>query len=265
MKKKLPKELSIAVKAAKAAGKILANKFGSVNSINYKKVKDIVTEADIEAENKIISIIKKSFPSHSILAEESGRIKQKSDFLWVIDPLDGTVNFARGIPLFGVSIALQYKEEIILGAIFVPKAKELFFAEKGKGAYLNGKKIRVSNVIDMSRAMYYFNDFNVGIEKENDFLNEQKLKLTQKFSGKVLRFRCLGSAVIELASLACGRIDAYSMIKFGYWDIAAGKIIIEEAGGKMTDFNGKPVNIDCKNILASNGKLHNAILQYLKE
>ncbi|MFA4907855.1 MAG: inositol monophosphatase family protein [archaeon] len=258
-------ELEVAKTAANEAGKILLKRFDSIHSVSFKTAKDTVTETDLAAEKKIISILGKNFPSHSFHAEESGKSREAADYVWVIDPLDGTVNYSHGIPIFGISIALQFSGKIIAGVISLPSQNELFYAEKGKGAFLNGKRINVSAEKNLSHALCYFNDFNIGNDSERKKFNSRKFKIAKALAENVMRYRILGSAATELAYLASGRIDAYGMSCFGFWDAAAGKILVEEAGGTITDSTGKEFTEKSREFIASNGKLHAKFLGLLKK
>ncbi|MFA5357872.1 MAG: inositol monophosphatase family protein [archaeon] len=262
---KMGKEVDVAILAALTAGDFLEKNIGKIKQVDFKEVKDIVTNIDTETEKKIISTIKKNFPEHGIFAEESGKGKAESEYVWIIDPLDGTVNYSRGIPIYGVSIALSKGGEIIAGVIYLPSRKELFYAAKGKGAFMNGKKISVSKTSELSKAMFYTNDFNIFDKQIIESTRDKKNSHIITISKEVMRMRIIGSAVTELAYLASGRIDAYTMINFGYWDVAAGALITEEAGGKVSDFEGKPLTEKSKVFLATNGILHQKILSLLKK
>lgn len=257
MRLKLIELKLIAIEAAKEAGKILLEL--SKNKINYKmKSKhDILAEADLESEKKIIAKIKENFPEHSILSEENGEEINKSDYLWIIDPLDGTINFSRGIEEFCISIAIEYKRELILGLIYQPINNKMFIAEKGKGANLNGKKIKVSDEAD---------NINMILATDNSGKIETRINnynILFKICDKFRHIRIFGSAALHLAKIASGNIDVYYKTKFNYWDYAAGILIIQEAGGKVTDFKGNTINRSSKDIVASNGKIHNKLLKLL--
>lgn len=251
------KEIKVAIRAAKEAGKIAMKCFGRI-SPRIKSDKSLVTEADVEAERKIRSILEKSFPNYSILGEEFGKKEKTSDYLWVIDPIDGTTNFSMNIPLFCISIALTYKLEPTLAVIYIPFTKELFYAIKGKGAYLNGKKIMVSNRTDIRKSFLIFCH---GYDKES-------VRKVINFFSKVKmineKLRQLGSAGIEFSFVASGKADAFFVPGLKPWDLAAGSLIVEEAGGKVTDLDGNRFNLYTKDILASNGKIHEKLLKLIK-
>jgi len=249
----------VAIEAAGKAGRVLLREYDNFNrsKIKLKSRHEILTKADLDAEKIIIKAIKKYFPSHQILSEESGWTKNKSDYLWIVDPLDGTTNFSMHNPLWSVSIALAYNKEIILGVIFAPVLNELYEVEKGKNARLNGKKIKVSN-ISKGKVINTFchGHTTKAIKKALTYYTKQKL------SG--LDCRQLGSAALELAYVACGRVESIVIPGANLWDVAAGVLLIQEAKGKVTDFSGKEWNLDSKDLAASNGKVHNQILKVIE-
>ncbi|PIU21875.1 MAG: inositol monophosphatase [Candidatus Diapherotrites archaeon CG08_land_8_20_14_0_20_34_12] len=241
-----------AIKAAKKASKILLKYFGNIKKIEYKTSQhDFVTVADKESEKKIIEIIQKQFPDHNFLGEESGDHDAKSDFCWIIDPLDGTTNFSHAYPYFCISIALQKNKETILGVIYNPISKELFVAEKGKGAFLNGKRIHTSDKTELIRCLMS-TGFWYDRGKIMDF-NMQNMRNVMK---AVQGVRRAGSAALDLAYLACGRLDGHWEFNLKPWDTAAGALMIQEAGGKITNDKGKDWNPFDKFMLATNGKIH---------
>ncbi|MCK4521188.1 MAG: inositol monophosphatase [Nanoarchaeota archaeon] len=254
------KELKTAIKAAYAAGKISLKYFEKKHSVKDKGSDGLVTEIDIKCESKIISILKRSFPSHSILSEEIGFIDNKSEYCWAIDPIDGTHNYIYGLPFFGVSIALMKDYKPITGVIYLPYFDELYFAEKGKGAYLikNNKKNKLS-VSDRTK--------NINVLYMCTFLKEKqgRLRLFNKIMKKLTEIRMLGCAVFDLAYIASGKIDGKIIPKTNAWDVAAGFLLIEEAGGEITYFNGKAYNLkDCKELIVSNKRIHKKLLKLVK-
>ncbi|MFH1895121.1 MAG: inositol monophosphatase family protein [archaeon] len=255
--------LETAILAAKKAGKaILSRKgeFSDLSKVSYKGPRDIVTEADFLAEKIIKDTILKSFPSHEILAEETPRGYELADFLWVIDPLDGTVNFAHDYPHYCVSIALKKQAETIAGVIFDPVLKELFTAEKGKGAFLNGKKIFVSKNSELIKIL-----LNTGFSYNRGEKMEFTLNAVRRMLYKIKDIRRSGSAALDLAYVAAGRIDSYLEYHLKPWDLCAGALLVEEAGGKVSDPDGsalKPLPIDC---FASNGLVHEELLKMINE
>jgi len=259
-----PSELScIAIQAAMQAGSLLRSGFGTDFKIASKPGhQNLVTEYDKAAEECIIAAIHHHYPSHRILAEESGETHAgKSAVLWIIDPLDGTVNFAHGIPLFSVSIAACIDQEIVSGVVFQPMTQELFSATKGKGAYLNGKPIHVSKVTSFDRAL-----LSTGFPYNVD---QDPMHCVEKFAQMQLKgvpIRRLGSAALDLAYVAAGRCDAFWEVGLHPWDMAAGKLLVEEAGGKVSHWNAQPHKIfGYETILATNALLHRAMLEHLKE
>ncbi|MBN2014799.1 MAG: inositol monophosphatase [Candidatus Altiarchaeota archaeon] len=250
------KELEAAIKAAREAGRIQLEKYGKV-SLKYKKDKTIVTEADVESEERIIAILKKDFPDYSILGEESGLTRTSSDYMWVIDPLDGTTNYSVQNPFFDVSIALTRKSEPIMGVVYYPSQDEMFYAEKGRGAYMNDERIKVSNKekIEESVLTFCHASDRESVEKMSNVWRTWKL-----LNPKV---RQIGAGALEMAYVACGRTECFLMIKMNSWDVAAGTVLIREAGGKVTDLEGKEFTIDSTDILASNGRLHDKLLKLI--
>jgi myo-inositol-1(or 4)-monophosphatase len=246
-----------AIKAAKEAGKVLMKYYGKILSVKSKDARSLVTNADLEAEQAIFKIIKKKFPDHSILSEEDGFIDKKSDYKWIIDPLDGTHNYAYKIPIFGVSIALEHKKEIILGVIYFPCTDELLVAEKGKGSFLNNKKIKVSNRNLKNSIITYNTDFHIN--------KRQTLRHLSNLANKVFRIRVFGAAVFDLALITKGSIEALIAPTTNPWDIAAGFLILEEAEGKITDFKGKKWTPYIKEFIASNKKIHNDLLRIVNK
>ena len=251
-----------AIKAAKEAAKIILHYYSeNVNAISKTNTCDLVTKADIESENKIISIIKNKFPNHSILTEESGEEIHKSDYCWVIDPLDGTNNFYHKFPMFCVSIALYKKGKPLIGVVFDPLKKEFFYAEKNEGAYLNDKKINVSSVRSLNKALLV-----LGFYYERGLLMRKSLGQMKKFFYEnVHGIRRTGSAALDLCYTACGRFDGYWELTLNPWDYAAGSLILTEAGGRITDVQGKRYHLKMENVAASNGKIHKHMIKILNE
>lgn len=252
----------VAIQAALRAGELLKRGFGTQFKSHSKTgIQNLVTEYDTAAEEAIISYIKTLFPDHAFLAEESGRSGiETSSVLWLIDPLDGTVNFANNIPIFCVSIAALVQKTAVCGVIYHPLLNELFIAEKGQGAFLNGRPIRVSNAENFEEAVLA-TGFPYNVTDNPHHCIDQ--------FGKMVRLgvpiRRLGSAAIDLAYVACGRFDAYWEESLNPWDHGAGKLLVEEAGGKTTDISGGAHdNFSCGAILASNGKIHTKMIDKLR-
>ncbi len=253
------KFLEFAKKLACDAAQIQMKHFGASHKVEFKGVADIVTEVDKKCERLIVSRIKKHFPDHDIVAEEGGGHLTGSPYRWIIDPLDGTVNYTHGYPLFAVSIALEYKGEVIVGVVCEPNRKELFWAQKGKGSRCNGKKIGVSKTTKLSNALLdtgFAYNVHEG-EKENNLVH---------FADFLLKSRAIrrdGAASVDLCYVACGRYDGFWELYLAPWDIAAGQLIISEAGGKVSTFNGSKLDIYGKEILVSNGRIHGEMIGVL--
>jgi myo-inositol-1(or 4)-monophosphatase len=253
--------LNTAIEAARLAGKIILDNIGRISKedIGLKQASDFVTRVDRDSETAIINTIKERFPRHFILAEESIKETETDTFRWIIDPLDGTTNYIHGYPVFSVSIALQCRKEVITGVIFDPLKNELFSAEKGKGAFLNGRPITVSAVSALQGSL-----ITTGFPfRKKEFINEY-LKLFKNIFNKVSDLRRAGSAALDLAYVACGRCEAFFEIGLNPWDVAAGSIIIKEAGGIVTDFGGGKGYLLTGNIVAGNPAVHKKILREVK-
>lgn len=251
--------LNFAMETAREAGSILLERFGRKIKISKKGEIDLVTEADLASEEFIVEKIKSHYPRHSILAEESGEavLIGDSKWKWIIDPLDGTTNYAHGYPCFCVTIALEHNGEIVIGATFDPTRDELFAAEKGRGASLNNKKISVSENNELSEA-FLVTGFPYDISQRDNF--------TRHFTKMLLSSRAVrrdGSAAIDLAYVACGRFDGYWEEGLNAWDVAAGVLLVKEAGGEVTYFDGSEYSIYTPPICASNGLIHQQMLEVL--
>jgi len=245
-----------AVNAAKEAGKMMLASFGKRHSAKSKGSTDLVTEVDKKAQSIIFKKIKSKFPKHSFLSEEAPSIRGKSDFLWIIDPLDGTANYNSGIPFFCTSICLSYKDEIVLGVVFDPLHKEMFVAEKSNGAFLNGKRVTVSKEKSLNKVM-------VGADSGH-IKRVQSVKKMMKIADSVRGIRWQGAAALSLCHVACGRLDAYMTANTTAWDAGAGYLIVKEAGGVITDINGKKDVTFKTGVLASTKQLHKKILNKIK-
>lgn len=272
----MSKTLNFAIKTAKKAGKLILLGSETNFKIKEKDRNDFVTNIDKLSEKLIIKEIKSVYPDHGILAEESfsgqstaEQLFTKYKYIWIIDPLDGTTNFLHGLPFYAVSIALfktlkadrsknfdYLSGEIILGVVFCPKTNELFYAEKSHGAFLNDKKIKVSKTEKVKNA-FTATGFPPRHEKEN-------LPYFAKILKKAQAVRRLGSAALDLCYTAAGRFDAYWEFGLKPWDIAAGALILEEAGGRTTDTNGMPLDLFGEDILATNNRLHKEMIKTLR-
>jgi myo-inositol-1(or 4)-monophosphatase len=233
------KETRVAIKAVRVASKLIMTNFGKSKHFR-KRNKTVVTKADIEAEKIITEILKKHFPSYAVAGEESG--KESGTYTWFVDPIDGTENFARYIPLFSTSIALQKNKKTVLGVVYDPIHDELFVAEKGRGAYLNNKKIRVSTISEYAI---------ISLTKKHALIKK-----------KFFHSRFFGAAALTLASIAAGRIEGKIQYDMDMYSSLAGFLLVEEAGGKITDFKGKKLKIQKKmRYIASNKKMHSFLMR----
>jgi len=259
--KTLIKEKEVAVKAALAAGVLLRRHLGklSESDVDEKKRFDYVTVVDKKSEMLIIDTIHRVLPKHKFLAEELHR-DERGGFRWIIDPLDGTTNYIHSVPVFAVSIGLEVDNDIMLGVIYDPMRKELFIAEKGHGATLNGQPIHVSSVNQPERAL-----LGTGFPfRSQEHLNEY-LATFRKFVAQMSGIRRIGAVALDFAWLAAGRYDGFWETGLSPWDVAAGYLLIKEAGGQITDFSGGDEPVWTGNAVASNGLLHAAMLQEVKQ
>jgi len=251
--------LKTGLKAVAAGGKIIKKGFLKTKEIKYKGFADPVTQYDKKSEEIIVSVIKKKYPSHGILTEEELSDDSNNDIKWIIDPIDGTINFIRSIPFVAISIALEISDEIVLGIVYNPMLNELFYAVKDKGAFLNNKKIFVSDVDRIENAVVV-TGFPYVREGRIDDLIKPLPVIIKEYQG----FRRLGSAAVDLAYVACGRFEAFYEENLNPWDTAAGIILVKEAGGIVTDYYNNKYSIYNKMILASNNKIHNNLSILLK-
>lgn len=258
MKKELKKIRAVAVRAARRSGAILIKEFERFDrrQVRLKSHYEILTKADLASEKIILGEIMKNFPSHHILAEESGDSGRKSEFVWIVDPVDGTTNFSIHNPLWSISIAVARENRVIFGLVYAPYLKEMYLAERGGGVTRNGRKIRVSD-ISGGRAMHTF--CHGGTE------TDIRLALKYYQKQKISQFDCrqLGSAAVELAFVAAGRTESILIPGGKPWDVAAGTLIVNEAGGQVTDFSGTAWTINSRNVLATNGLVHDEILKLI--
>ncbi|MCX7988273.1 MAG: inositol monophosphatase [Thermodesulfovibrio sp.] len=254
--------LIVAMEVAQSAGKLIKEKVGSITNeeITQKSFSDFVTKVDLESEKAIITNIKKYFPNHHIMAEESSKDYRMADYLWIIDPLDGTTNFIHGFPFIAISIALMYRGELIIGVIHDPLRNETFYAEKNSGAFLNGKKIKVSSTKEPQ-----FSLIATGFPFRNKQYVSNYVKIFHQMLHSVNDLRRAGAAAIDLAYVACGRVDGFFEYSLSPWDIAAGTILIKEAGGVVSDFDGKDNYLLTGNIIAGNPIIHKFLADKFKE
>ena len=250
------------VKACRKASKTVIRDFGEIENlqVSLKGPGDFVTNCDKKVEKILIDELLKARPSYSILSEEIGEINNDDSFKWIIDPIDGTSNFLHGVPHFAISVGLEHNKEIICGIIYDPIKDEMFTAEKGNGSYMNNQRMRVSSRSKLEDCMIF-----TGGPKRDAKNRELALKEYYKFSIKVLiPIRKLGSASLDMAYVAAGRCDGFWQRNLNYWDIAAGIILVKEAGGLVTDFNGENEYIQNKTILATNAKINEEMIEVLK-
>src|SRR3954462_8077917 len=244
---------------AREAGALLLEKFKQRIGFTYKGDVDLVTEADKAAEKLITDRVRKEFPGHGLFGEEGARRNLESDYRWYIDPLDGTTNFAHGFPVFCVSLGLEFKGERIAGVLYDPTRDELFAAEKGSGAFLNGERMQVSKVDNLAECLTG-TGFPSHKRHKNPNINFYHV-ITLRTHG----VRRAGSAALDLANVASGRVDAFWEFNLNPWDTAAGVLLVQEAGGRVTDMNGGPWQVNSRETLASNGLVHDAYLEIMAD
>ena len=250
------------VKVCRKAAKILIRDFGEIENlqVSLKGPGNFVTASDIKVEKILVEELQKARPTYSILSEEIGEINNDESFKWIIDPIDGTANFLHGIPHFAISIGLEQDKEIVSGIIYDPIKDEMFVAEKGQGAYLNNKRMRVSARSKLKDCIIC-----TGGPKQDSKHREITLEEYKKISSKIfIPVRKLGSASLDMAYVAAGRYDGYWQRDLSYWDIAAGIILVKESGGFVSDFNGENEYIKNKTILVTNSKVDKEMIEVLK-
>ena len=255
--------LDFAIQTAREAGRVLAEKFGRALQVSNKGDIDLVTEADLAAERLIVERIRSYHPRHRILTEESGDVAEAGNredaHKWIIDPLDGTTNYAHGYPVFCVSIALEHEGRVVVGVVYDPTRDELFAAERGEGATLNGRRVRASETDELNRALIC-TGFPYDVRERGDF--------ARHFRAFIMRAQSVrrdGAAALDLAYVAAGRFEAFYEEGLRPWDVAAGVLLVEEAGGRVTHYDGSPFSIYASHIAASNGLLHEAMLRVLQQ
>jgi myo-inositol-1(or 4)-monophosphatase len=247
-------------KAVKAGGALLRERWGKVKNIDYKGAYNIVTDVDKASELLILSILQPEFPDVGVLAEEGGAMNAQSDSRWLIDPLDGTTNYAHAYPFFAVSIGFEVRGEMKFGAVFNPISNELFWAEQGKGAFLNDEPIRVSSLNSLNVSLLA-TGFPPDTKKAHDDNMVRFRTLTDMSHG----VRRDGSAALDLSFVACGRFDGFWELKLSPWDTAAGSLLVREAGGSVTNIEGGPFDITTGHILATNGHIHDEVVEQLRK
>lgn len=255
-----PSPKDIAVQAVLDAGKLLQEKIDSVKTISHKTSRqDIVTDIDIEAEKILIDAIQSNFPSHSILSEEAGVIPKGSNYEWIIDPIDGTMNYAHGQPPYRVALCLMKDGEAILSVMAGPHHNQLFVAEKGKGTTLNGKPIHCSDNAELGGAIFMT---HLSSKKEP---RRRTIQSLEKIFTQTSQVRIYGSGLASMCYVAEGKYDIFYNVQTKPWDILPGVLLIEEAGGTVTDIEGKKITTQSTSVLATNGRLHNEMLALLAD
>ena len=248
----------VAVEAARAAGEILRSRVGSIREVRHKSAFDLVTDVDVQSEHEVSSRLLAAFPTHTILGEESGtRVGSDPRFRWIVDPLDGTTNYAHGFPFFCVSIALEVDGELALGVAYAPSLDELFVAEAGRGATVNDRPLRVSSVPDLPHAL-----LATGFPYDRSEF-PRALKSFEVLSLRSQAVRRAGSAVLDLCYVACGRLDGYWEHIVRPWDLAAGALMVREAGGVVSATDGCAFSVEGGQVLATNGLLHETMTEAL--
>lgn len=250
--------LQTAIEVARQAGQAIGERYPAGRTIRRKGYRDVVTETDAVAEAIILDLIRERFPDHAILSEEAGGDPIDNHYAWVVDPLDGTTNFAHRIPLFAVSIALLEEGEPIIGVIHDPLRDQTFVAERGEGSRVNGTPLRVSQVTDLDRAV-------VGLDwGHSDEVRAQMLAYLQEVAPRCYTMRALGCAALALAYVAAGWLDSYANLALKPWDTAAGILLITEAGGRCSALDGGPYRVDLPGCLATNDLIHEESLTLLQ-
>jgi myo-inositol-1(or 4)-monophosphatase len=257
--KELKGFLRVAMKACRAAGRVQMKAFGGVQQVEHKGEIDLVTAIDRLSEERILGILTEAFPCHDCLAEERPPSGRGSEYLWVVDPLDGTTNYSRGFPVFAVSIALTWRREPIVGAVYSPVLDELFTALSGGGAFLNGSPIAVSAEARLDSAFLATGfPYDIRRSKRNNLDN------FTRFATRCLALRRAGAAALDLAYVAAGRFDGFWELKLKPWDTAAGMLLVAEAGGKVTSPSGRAFRLGSRDIIASNGIIHRQMIDVLR-
>jgi myo-inositol-1(or 4)-monophosphatase len=254
-------ERRVAIDAARDAGRLLRAELRGSRRIAFKGAStNLVTEMDERAEALIVGRLGQAFPDDTILAEERGAAPGRSDRRWIVDPLDGTTNYAHGVAIYCVSIALEVDRRIELGVAYDPSLDELHVAERGRGATVNGERLAVSSTATLDESLLT-TGFPYNIRETRD----TNLKEYAAFAVRCRGVRRLGSAVLDLAWVAAGRLDGFWELRLGPWDVAAGRLFIEEAGGRVTNLEGGALDLDAPAVVASNGRIHDAMLTVLRE
>jgi len=251
--------LPAAAKAARQAGDFLLNGLPQAKKVDFKGEVDLVTTFDRQSEEMIFNELSAQFPTYNFLAEENIRQDNHSDFSWIVDPLDGTTNFAHGLPIFCVSIALAFKGAVVAGVVYDPTRAELFSATKDGGAFLNGRRLRVSATGELDKSL-----LATGFPYDVRTSPDNNLNYFSHFALRAQAIRRCGSAALDLCYTACGRFDGFWEIKLKPWDLAAGSLLVKEAGGLITDLEGREFDLESPDIVASNGLIHQSMLEVIR-
>jgi myo-inositol-1(or 4)-monophosphatase len=251
--------LKSAEEASKMAGEMLRQNIDASREIVYKGAVNLVTDFDKHSQEIIFSHLSSRFPDHDFLAEEDLCEQKGSEFRWIIDPIDGTTNYAHNFPIFCVSIAMEWKKKVVCGVIYDPMREEMFSAISGKGSVMNGHRIHISSTSDLDRSL-----LATGFPYDVRESEVNNIDHFSNFATRVQAIRRCGSAALDLCYVACGRFDGFWELKLSPWDVAAGVLMVEEAGGHVSDFQGERTSIYGKDLLASNGLIHEQMIQILK-
>lgn len=250
----------MAIAAAEGAGAVLLDLLHREKGVTTKGRRNLVTQADLLAERHILDLIHREYPSHSILSEESGRSESQSEYRWIVDPLDGTTNYAFGIPFFTVSIALVHNDDLLVGVIHDPVRSETFWAEKGRGAFLNGTRMSVAREREFDVTII---GFDLGYD---DARTKEMLSLARDLWSGGMTFRLTGSAALGMTYVACGRMDIYFHRRIYPWDIAAAMLLVREAGGEVINWQGAPATVWEPSIIAcGNAERHRELIAALRK
>lgn len=252
--------LNTAIEAAQAAGALALKKQQQLEEIKYKHETDLVTEADFACDQLIRNYITNKFPSHNLITEELDAVETTSEYTWYVDPIDGTINYSRKMPIWGISIGVADRDGLLAGVIYLPALEECYEALRGAGALCNGQTISVSNTDQLRQTFLTTGDFNCGDTQQMGGNNRDKLALREIGASHLQRVKCLGSAALELAYVAAGKMDAAAYIGYYSWDIAAGALLVKEAGGQVSALDGSELNLMGGRALFSNSHLHQKLL-----
>jgi len=250
---------SVALAAVKTSGKAILKLQQTSLKYSMKNPRDVLTEADLKSEKIIVAAIKKNFPDHGILSEEMGTYQTGAAYVWVLDPIDGTINYLNKLEEYCISLALTHKGKVTLGIIYQPALNKLFIAEQGKGTFLNGKRLRVSQTGKLINALAATDSSSQTAVQQRNFA------VLYKIGTKVRHVRIFGSIALHMARIAEGQLDFHYKARFHFWDCAAGLLLVQEAGGKVTDQHGKTFTAESDCVVSSNGRLHQKVLKLLKD